>query len=40
MFNHTMAGYSLSDIAAVTGANDNRNGMGWGDEAWQTSATL
>lgn len=34
MFNHTMAGYSLSDIAAVTGANDNRNGMGWGDEAW------
>ena len=34
MFNHTMAGYSLSDIAAVTGANDNRNGMGWGDESW------
>ena len=34
MFNHTMAGYSLSDIAAVTGANNNRNGMGWGDESW------
>lgn len=34
MFNQATTGYSLSDIAAVTGANNNRNGMGWGDESW------
>ena len=34
MFNHSMAGYSLSDIAAVTGNNGGRNGNGWGDDAW------
>lgn len=34
MFNHSTTGYSLSDIAAVTGANNNRNGMGWGEESW------
>lgn len=34
MFNHTMSGYSLSDIAAVTGGNGGRNGGGWGDEWW------
>ena len=33
MFNHTTTGYSLSDIAAVTGSN-NRNGGGWGDNEW------
>ena len=33
MFNHTTSGYSLSDIAAVTGGN-NRNGNGWGDGEW------
>lgn len=33
MFNHTTSGYSLSDIAAVTG-NNNRNGNGWGDGEW------
>lgn len=33
MFNHTTTGYSLSDIAAVTGGN-NRNGGGWGDNEW------
>ena len=32
MFNHTTTGYSLSDIAAVTGG--NRNGNGWGDNEW------
>lgn len=32
MFNHTTTGYSLSDIAAVTGG--NRNGSGWGDNEW------
>jgi hypothetical protein len=34
MFNHSMAGYSLSDIAAVTGNNGGRNSNGWGDDAW------
>jgi hypothetical protein len=33
MFNHTTSGYSLSDIAAVTGTNNGRNG-GFGDDAW------
>ena len=33
MFNHTTTGYSLSDIAAVTGSN-NRNGGSWGDNEW------
>ena len=32
MFNHTTSGYSLSDIAAVTG-NNNRNSS-WGDGEW------
>lgn len=32
MFNHTTTGYSLSDIAAVTGG--NRNGGSWGDNEW------
>jgi hypothetical protein len=35
MFNHNGAGYSLSDIAAVTGANNGRNGGAFGDDwAW------
>ena len=35
MFNHNGAGYSLSDIAAVTGTNNGRNGGGFGDDwAW------
>lgn len=36
MFNHNGAGYSLSDIAAVTGANNNGRGNGaFGDDwAW------
>lgn len=34
MFNHTTSGYSLSDIAAVTGSNGNNNGWGNGDGAW------
>lgn len=36
MFNHATTGYSLSDIAAVTGANGNNrsNGMFDGDGAW------
>ena len=33
MFNGMGGGYSLADIAAATG-NDNRNGSGWGDDAW------
>lgn len=35
MFNQATTGYSLSDIAAVTGANNNgrNNGM-FGDDAW------
>ena len=33
MFNHTTSGYSLSDIAAVTGNNNGRN-SGFGDDAW------
>jgi hypothetical protein len=34
MFNHSTTGYSLSDIAAVTGAN-SRNNDGWGgDGSW------
>ena len=34
MFNHSTTGYSLSDIAAVTGAN-GRNNDGWGgDGSW------
>lgn len=40
MFNHSTSGYSLSDIAAVTGSNGNNNGLGNGDGAWQKSATL
>lgn len=40
MFN-TTSGYSLSDIAAVTGTGSRNNGDGmWGDSAWQKSATL
>ena len=36
MFNHSTSGYSLSDIAAVTGANGNgrNNGMFGDDWAW------
>ncbi len=35
MFNHNAGGYSLSDIAAVTGANGNRGGgFGDGDYWW------
>lgn len=36
MFNHANSGYSLSDIAAVTGANNNgrNNGMFGDDWAW------
>jgi hypothetical protein len=34
MFNHATTGYSLSDIAAVTGANNDRNSGMWGDDAW------
>lgn len=33
MFNHNNSGYSLSDIAAVTG-NNGRNGNSWGDGEW------
>ena len=33
MFNHNTSGYSLSDIAAVTG-NNGRNGNSWGDGEW------
>ena len=40
MFNHATTGYSLSDIAAVTGANNGRNNGMFGDDAWQKSATL
>ena len=32
MFNHTTSGYSLSDIAAVTG--NNNGNSGWGDGEW------
>ena len=32
MFNGN--GYSLSDIAAVSGNGNNRSGNGWGDDAW------
>ena len=38
MFNSN-CGYSLSDIAAVSGNNGRNNGS-WGDDAWQKSATL
>ena len=38
MFN-TNGGYSLSDIAAVSGNNGRNNGA-FGDDAWQKSATL
>lgn len=35
MFNNGNSGYSLSDIAAVTGANNDRNNGGFGDDwAW------
>lgn len=34
MFNHNSTGYSLSDIAAVTGNNGNRGGWGDGDSWW------
>ena len=34
MFNHATTGYSLSDIAAVTGANNNRSNGAFGDDAW------
>lgn len=34
MFNHNSTGYSLSDIAAVTGNNGNRSGWGDGDSWW------
>ena len=34
MFNHNGSGYSLSDIAAVTGSNRNGDGMWGGDGAW------
>ena len=33
MFNNGNGGYSLSDIAAVSGAN-NRGGFGFGDDGW------
>ena len=33
MFNTTSGGYSLSDIAAVSGAN-SRGGFGFGDDGW------
>ena len=34
MFNGKGAGYSLSDIAAVTGTNRSNGGFGDGDGAW------
>ena len=35
MFNHNASGYSLSDIAAVTGSNNGRGNGGFGDDwAW------
>jgi hypothetical protein len=35
MFNHNTAGYSLSDIAAVTGTNNGRGNGAFGDDwAW------
>ena len=35
MFNHSTSGYSLSDIAAVTGTNNGRGGGAFGDDwAW------
>ena len=35
MFKNSASGYSLSDIAAVTGSNNNgRNNGGFGDDAW------
>lgn len=34
MFNHNGSGYSLSDIAAVTGSNRNGGDMWGGDGAW------
>ena len=39
MFNGTNTGYTLSDIAAVSGQNKN-GGFGFGDDGWQESATL
>lgn len=39
MFN-TNGGYSLSDIAAVTGQNGHNNNGAFGDDAWQKTATL
>ena len=33
MFNSNTCGYTLADIAAVTGSNSNGDGM-WGDGAW------
>lgn len=34
MFNHNTTGYSLSDIAAVTGANNRSGNDTWGDGSW------
>ena len=34
MFNHSTSGYSLSDIAAVTGQNNRGSGFGDGDYWW------
>lgn len=34
MFNQHNSGYSLSDIAAVTGTNNGRNNGTFGDDAW------
>jgi hypothetical protein len=34
MFSSNGSGYSLSDIAAVTGSNGGRGGNGWGDDYW------
>lgn len=39
MFN-TTSGYSLSDIAAVTGSNGRGSGFGGDGDYWQESATL
>lgn len=40
MFNGTNTGYTLSDIAAVSGGPNKNGGFGFGDDGWQQSATL